>query len=114
MASNDPDADVLKMMKPVYNYTEEGEGGFVITGNTKDCADFFLAFNYDGLSYGSKDCDFLVVATDDFIALANEDAFIYFMEDSVMFGSSVTGSNFTIDATTEQNDDGGTVLITDE
>merc|ERR1719491_2381736 len=104
-ASNDPDADALTMMNPVYNYTEEGDGGFVITGDTEECADFVYAFNADGLAVGSEDCNFLIVMTDDFFAVGNEDAFVTFMEDSVMFGSTVTGSNFTVDATPEVNDD---------
>merc|ERR1712238_295716 len=113
-AFNDPDADVLTMMNPVYNYTEEGEGGLTITGDTEECADFFLAFNADGAMAASEDCNFFVMATDDFFAVGNEDAFITFMEDSVMFGSTVTGSNFTVDATPEVNDDGDTVLTNDE
>merc|ERR1712238_319879 len=104
-ASNDPDADALTMMNPVYNYTEEGDGGFVIMGDTEECADFVFAFNADGLAVGSEDCNFLIVMTDDFFAVGNEDAFVTFMEDSVMFGSTVTGSNFTIEGvTTEVND----------
>merc|ERR1712238_295793 len=116
-ASNDPDADVFTMMNPVYNYTAEGddEQGFFITGDTEECADFVYAFNADGLAVGSEDCNFLIVMTDDFFAAGNEDAFVTFMEDSVMFGSTVTGSNFTLEGvTTEVNDDGDTVLTTDE
>merc|ERR1712238_603091 len=116
-ASNDPDADVLTMMNPVYNYTAEGDDveGFFITGDTEECADFVYAFNADGLAVGSEDCDFLIVMTDDFFAVGNEDAFVTFMEDSVMFGSTVTGSNFTLEGvTTEVNDDGDTVLTTDD
>eukprot|EP00751_Fragilariopsis_kerguelensis_P038357 CAMPEP_0170938226 /NCGR_PEP_ID=MMETSP0735-20130129/21091_1 /TAXON_ID=186038 /ORGANISM="Fragilariopsis kerguelensis, Strain L26-C5" /LENGTH=51 /DNA_ID=CAMNT_0011343133 /DNA_START=1 /DNA_END=152 /DNA_ORIENTATION=- len=49
---------------------------------------------------GSKDCGFLsggdgeigFLATDDFVAMGNEDAFIAMTEDSVMFGSSDTGA----------------------
>merc|ERR1712238_546662 len=116
-ASNDPDADVLTMMNPVYNYTAEGadEEGFFITGDTEECADFIYAFNADGLVVGSEDCNFFIVATDDFTTFGNEDAYVSFMEDSVMFGSTVTGSNFTIEGvTTEVNDDGDTVLTNDD
>merc|ERR1712161_89572 len=113
-ASNDPDADVLTMMNPVYNYTEEGEGGLTITGDTEECADFFLAFNADGAMVASEDCNLFILATDDFTTFGNEDVYVSFMEDSVMFGSTVTGSNFTIEGvTTEVNDDGDTVLTTD-
>ena len=53
--------------------------------------------------------------TDDFIALGNEDAFISIMEDSVMFGSSVTGSNFTMDnVVTEQKKNGDIVMSFDD
>merc|ERR1712238_287320 len=65
-AFNDPDADVLTMMNPVYNYTEEGEGGLTITGDTEECADFFLAFNADGAMAASEDCNLFILATDDF------------------------------------------------
>merc|ERR1712161_169568 len=114
-ASNDPDADVFTMMNPVYNYTEEGEGGLTITGDTEECADFFLAFNADGAMVASEDCNLFILATDDFTTFGNEDVYVSFMEDSVMFGSTVTGSNFTIEGvTTEVNDDGDTVLTTDD
>merc|ERR1719491_1747279 len=116
-ASNDPDADVLTMMNPVYNYTAEGadEEGFFITGDTEECTEFVYAFNADGLAVGSEDCNFFIVATDDFTTFGNEDVYVSFMEDSVMFGSTVTGSNFTIEGvTTEVNDDGDTVLTMDD
>jgi len=109
--SNDGTADVLKILNTVYSYTEGDDGGFVITGNTKECADFFLMFNNDGFSYGSEACDLLVLATDDVVVIGNGDAYISMLEDSVMFGSSVTGSNFTIDGiTSEANDDGDMVM----
>merc|ERR1719491_1176905 len=110
-------------MNPVYNYTEEGEGGLTITGDTEECADFFLAFNADGAMVASEDCGFLaavdadggLLLTDDSFTVGNEDAFVSFTEDSVTFGSTVTGSNFTIEGvTTEVNDDGDTVLTNDE
>merc|ERR1719491_1071821 len=103
------------MMNPVYNYTEEGEGGLTITGDTEECVDFFLAFNADGAMAASEDCNLFILATDDFTTFGNEDVYVSFMEDSVMFGSTVTGSNFTIEGvTTEVNDDGDTVLTTDD
>merc|ERR1719491_1702552 len=121
-ASNDPDADVLTMMNPVYNYTEEGEGGLTITGDTEECADFFLAFNADGAMVASEDCGFLaavdgdvgLLLTDDSFTVGNEDAYISFMEDSVMFGSTVTGSNFTVDVDVTETDDDGIMMTYDE
>merc|ERR1719148_191684 len=121
-APSDPDADVFTMMNPVYNYTEEGEGGLTITGDTEECADFFLAFNADGAMVASEDCGFLaagdadggVLLTDDLIAFGNEDAFVSFTEDSVMFGSTVTGSNFTVDVDVTETDDEGIMMTYDE
>jgi len=52
-----------------------------------------------------------MVMTEDFTAFGNEDAFVVFFEDSVMFGSSITGSNFTIDVDdVEETDDGGAMI----
>jgi len=108
-------------MDAVYTYTEEGDGGIVISGNTKDCDDFTMAFNADGVIMGSEDCGFLAggdaeggfLATDDFIAFGNEDAFIAFAEDSVTFGSTSTGAKFTIDADVTETDDEGIMMSYD-
>merc|ERR1719491_1838547 len=131
----DPDADGFTLMDAVYTYTEEGDGGFVISGATKDCDDFTLTFNADGVVIGSEDCGFLAggdaeggfLATDDFVAIGdgeggyvvtedsvifgNEDAFIVMTEDSVMFGSTVTGANFTVDGiTSDMNEEDELVM----
>jgi len=107
--------DDLVIQTPiVYNYTD---GLFTITGSTDDCEDYVFAFNPDGLLTGSEDCGFVAgagaengdefLATDDFIAFGNEDAFIVFMEDSATFGSSMTGENFTVMGEVTELDDGG-------
>ena len=51
------------------------------------------------------------MATDDFIALGNEDVFISIMEDSVMFGSPVTGSNFTAENVITEQKKNGDILM---
>jgi len=119
----DPDADGFTLMDAVYTYTEEGDGGFVISGATKDCDDFMIAFNADGVAMGSEDCGFFsvvdtdamvgVTVTDDFVAFGNEDAYIAFAEDSVTFGSPSTGAKFTIDADVTETDDEGIMMSYD-
>jgi len=109
--SSNPAADTLTIKNVVYNYNEKA---FIISGNTDDCDNFFVAFNTEGALYGSDGCGFLAggteegdfVLTDDMLVVGDEYAYIVFMEGSVTFGSSVTGSNFTIDATTEETDVG--------
>jgi len=119
LASDDPDADDLTINDPVYNYTDDA---FIISGDIEGCDDFFMAFNNDGGISGSEDCGFLLgvdaegggfLATDDFIAFGNGEAFIAFGEDFVNFGNSVTGSNFTIDVDVSETDDDGIMISSD-
>jgi len=74
-------------------------------------------------SGSSEDCGFSggvdaetgdgFLATDDFISFGNEDAYIAFGEDFVTFGSSVTGSMFTVDADVSETDDDGIMIATE-
>merc|ERR1712238_96644 len=74
------------------------------------------------MGVASEDCGFLaavdgdvgLLLTDDLIAFGNEDAFVSFTEDSVMFGSTVTGSNFTVDVDVTETDDEGIMMTYDE
>ena len=71
--------------------------------------------------FGSEDCGFLAgvdadggfSVTDDSFTVGNEDAYISFMEDSVVFGSISTGSNFTIDADVTETDEEGVMMSYD-
>merc|ERR1712238_243492 len=81
---------------------DDAEGGFlVIIGSTDDCEVYMLAFNADAMINVSPmdDCGFISVITEDYTAVGNEDAYVSFMEDSVMFGT-YTGSNFTLEGVT--------------
>merc|ERR1712238_425683 len=96
----------------------------IISGDIEGCDDFTVAFNTSGGVYGSEDCGFFggvdlgtgvaFFMTDDVVAFGNEDAYVSFTEDSVMFGSTVTGSNFTIDADVTETDDEGIMMTYDE
>lgn len=122
----------LTIMDPVYNYTndiaaylgvsdesdDDDEGYIVIIGSTDDCDVFVLAFNADALITASPEdggCGFLTMMTEDFYTVAFGDVFMSFFDDKVMFGSTITGSNFTFDdVMTEMNDNGDTVLTGDD
>merc|ERR1712238_497623 len=96
----------------------------IISGDIEGCDDFTVAFNTSGAVYGSEDCGFFggvdygtgvgLLLTDDLIAFGNEDVYVAFSEDSVVFGSSSTGSNFTIDVDVTETDDEGIMMSYDE
>merc|ERR1712238_444931 len=101
------DATFTTISDPVYNYTtdeETGAGYYTITGSIEECEDFVLGFNAETVYSGSEDCGFLAVmgeeggflATEDSFTVGNDDVYIVFMEDSAEFGSTVTGSSFTV------------------
>jgi len=114
------DATFTTISDPVYNYTTDadtGVGYFTITGSIEECDDFVLGFNAESMYSGSEACGFLAglgeeggfVLTDDSFSVGNDDVYIVFMEDSATFGSSATGSSFTVSdlviETTEGDDD---------
>merc|ERR1712238_172079 len=96
----------------------------IISGDIEGCGDFTVAFNTSGAVYGSEDCGFFggvdygtggaIFMTDDLIAFGNEDVYVAFSEDSVVFGSSSTGSNFTIAVDVTETDDEGIMMSYDE
>jgi len=79
------------------------EGTFVIMGSTEQCKNFMLAFDADGDAVMSDNCDFAFAYVEPLeqllepveplepflpVRLGTDNAFLLFMENSILFGSS--------------------------
>mmetsp|Transcript_40907 Transcript_40907/g.46141 ORF Transcript_40907/g.46141 Transcript_40907/m.46141 type:complete len:791 (-) Transcript_40907:420-2792(-) len=113
--------------------TETDDGGVLITATDDELGDMEIQITEDGDTITTTD-DFVItatadgdfmIATDDSITYGNEDVYVVFMEDSAIFGSTVTGSSFTatdlvIEATEDEegimvtNSGGGTITFYDD